>query len=103
MLGVLDTYSMTSPVGIFPANAFGLYDMIGNVVEWVEDCWHSNYSGAPNNGSAWTVDCLGSSYRVLRGGSWFTGPTELRVADRRYFDLNYRYGDRGIRIARDIP
>ena len=59
------------PVGSFPSNAFGLHDMHGNVWEWVEDCWHDSYSGAPSDGSAWTTggDC---SKRVLRGGSWTT-------------------------------
>ena len=59
----------TSPVGSFEPNAFGLYDMHGNVWEWVEDCWHDNYEGAPSDGSAWTSG--GNSNRaVVRGGSW---------------------------------
>ena len=58
----------TAPVGSFAANAFGLYDMAGNVWEWVQDCYHDNYDGAPTDGSAWTSgDC---SLRVVRGGSW---------------------------------
>jgi formylglycine-generating enzyme required for sulfatase activity len=70
----------TAPVGSFAANAFGLYDMHGNVWEWVEDCSHGNYTGAPSDGSAWVSgDCSG---RVLRGGSWFYGPQFLRAADR---------------------
>ena len=72
----------TVPVGSFPSNKFGLHDMHGNVWEWVEDCWHSDYSGAPTDGSAWISggDC---DSRVLRGGSWSNVvPWNLRAADR---------------------
>ena len=71
----------TLAVGSFPANDFGLYDVHGNVWEWVEDCWHGDYTGAPADGSAWTSggDC-GS--RVLRGGSWNYEPRNLRSANR---------------------
>jgi formylglycine-generating enzyme required for sulfatase activity len=70
----------TAPVGSFAANAFGLYDMVGNVLEWTEDCYHDIYAGAPADGSAWlTGDC---SLRVLRGGSWSDGPRFLRSAFR---------------------
>ena len=63
----------THPVGQKAPNAWGLHDMHGNVGEWVEDCWHDSYVGAPANGMAWTAggDCRG---RVLRGGSWTTYP-----------------------------
>ena len=61
----------TSPVGSFAPNGFGLYDMHGNVCEWVEDHWHDNYEGAPSDGSAWTIDSLGGEGgRVWRGGSY---------------------------------
>ena len=65
--------AQTAPVGSFGANAWGLHDMHGNVWEWVEDCWHENYAGAPSDGTAWTSvgNC---SERVLRGGSWFIFP-----------------------------
>ena len=71
----------TAPVGSFRANGFGLHDVHGNVWEWVEDCWHGDYEGAPTDGSAWTSggDC-GS--RVLRGGSWYFVPGFLRSANR---------------------
>ena len=71
----------TSPVGSFKPNAFGLYDMHGNVWQWVQDCYHDNYNGAPTDGSAWTSgDC---SRRVLRGGAWGNFPRNLRAATAR--------------------
>ena len=71
----------TAPVGSFSANGFGLHDVHGNVREWVEDCWHGNYTGAPSDGRAWTRggDC---SARVLRGGSWYFSPRLVRSANR---------------------
>ena len=71
----------TSPVGSFEPNAFGLYDMHGNVWEWVEDCWHDNYEGAPTDGRAWTSGCAPDS-AVVRGGSWYYVPRDLRAASR---------------------
>jgi formylglycine-generating enzyme required for sulfatase activity/uncharacterized caspase-like protein len=75
----------TTPVGQFPPNAFGLYDMHGNVWEFCQDVWHSNYDGAPVDGSAW-VNRANSSRRVVRGGSWFNFPRWCRSAGR---DLYY--------------
>jgi formylglycine-generating enzyme required for sulfatase activity/uncharacterized caspase-like protein len=75
----------TTPVGQFPPNAFGLYDMHGNVWEWCQDVWHSNYDGAPVDGSAW-VNGGNSKYRVVRGGSWYYYPGWCRSALRGYFD-----------------
>ena len=71
----------TVPVGSFPANGFGLHAVHGNVWEWVEDCWHASYRGAPSDGSVWVTggDC---GYRVLRGGSWYDDPRILRSAIR---------------------
>lgn len=91
----------TLPVGSFPPNAFGLYDMHGNVTQWVEDCWHDDYTdAAPHDGSAW-VDgkCEG---RVLRGGSWGDSESELRSAARtgEYKDVS-SYND-GFRVARGL-
>jgi len=91
----------TQAVGQKLPNAFGLFDMHGNVWEWTQDCWHNNYVGAPTNGSAWTTVCTDYD-RVLRGGSWFSNPAGLRSASRdRYFPLK---GDGGIgfRLARDL-
>jgi formylglycine-generating enzyme required for sulfatase activity len=75
-----DGYDRTSPAGHYAPNAFGLYDMAGNAWQWTEDCWHSNYSGAPADGSAWTTSC--KTGHVVRGGSWFnaSGGTALRVS-----------------------
>jgi formylglycine-generating enzyme required for sulfatase activity/predicted Ser/Thr protein kinase len=71
----------TTDVGSFPPNAFGLYDMHGNVWEWCQDVWHENYNGAPTNGSAWESGG-DSSYRMLRGGSWLYYPVDCRSAAR---------------------
>ena len=83
----------TTPVGQFPPNAFGLYDMHGNVWEWCQDVWHSSYDGAPVDGSAW-VNGGNSSRRVLRGGCWYLYPWWCRSAFRFSYvsvetDFNY--------------
>jgi formylglycine-generating enzyme required for sulfatase activity len=70
----------TTPVGSFLPSQFGLYDMHGNVWEWVEDRWHKDYFGAPDDGSAWTIGS--TRLRVLRGGSWYFEPRNLRSASR---------------------
>jgi formylglycine-generating enzyme required for sulfatase activity len=68
--GSIWDYQQSAPVGSFPPNKFGLYDMIGNVFEWTEDCWHNNYNGAPADGSAWMKDGGGDcDNHVVRGGS----------------------------------
>ncbi len=69
-----------APVGSFPPNAHGLHEMLGNVWEWVEDCWHDDYTGAPTDGSAWLSEDCGP--RMVRGGSWAVGPEHLRCALR---------------------
>jgi formylglycine-generating enzyme required for sulfatase activity len=73
----------TAPVASFPANAWGMHDMHGNVWEWTEDCWHDSYDGAPNDGRAWGEENGGDcSYRVLRGGSWGNSQDGARSANR---------------------
>ena len=77
----------TAPVGSFSPNGFGLYDMHGNVAEWVEDCWHQRYTDpfrdAPDDGSAWTTDCYyDGHWRAVRGGSWLVSPAKVRSASR---------------------
>jgi formylglycine-generating enzyme required for sulfatase activity len=81
-------------------NTLGLYDMSGNVWEWVEDSYHANYVGAPTDGSAWTGDGL---RRVLRGGSWDFTPLNLRSTYRSGEDPATRDSDIGFRVARSIP
>jgi formylglycine-generating enzyme required for sulfatase activity len=91
----------TMPVGSFPPNGFGLHDMHGNVSEWVEDCWHDDYTAqAPVDGSAWVEgNCDG---RVMRGGSWEDSQVELRSAARLgEFKDESSYTD-GFRVARGL-
>ena len=89
----------TEPVGSFPANAFGVHDVHGNVWEWVEDCWHDSYRGAPADGRAWTVGGY-CGRRMLRGGSWNFGPQGLRSAYRSRFTAGSRSLSAGFRVAR---
>ncbi len=87
----------TDPVKSFSANAFGLYDMHGNVWEWTQDCYNDSYSGAPNNGEAWaSADC---SRRVLRGGSWFSKSFSLRSAVRNGGAASSRRNGSGFRLV----
>ncbi len=93
----------TNPVDHFGvANAFGLSDMHGNVYEWCQDHWHSNYKGAPTDGSAWTE---GGDFkrRILRGGSWISFPKSCRSAYRHYCEPGYAYNDFGIRVVCTVP
>ncbi len=90
----------TAPVGSFQPNAFGLYDMLGNVWQWCEDTRQVDYQGAPNDGSAWVV--ASSSSRVLRGGSWLIFPQFLRSAVRYSGRPDYRGTYVGFRVARTL-
>lgn len=82
----------TTPVGIYKANAFGLYDMHGNVLEWCYDHWHGNYKGAPKDSSPWineaTEEGNDNQYRLRRGGSWNGNPGHCRSAYRLNYDSN---------------
>ncbi len=93
-----NTLERTVPVGSYPANAFGLHDMHGNVWEWTQDCWNANYNGAPSDGSAWTAGDCGP--RVLRGGSWVNSPRNLRSAVRFGGPVGYRIINSGVRVSR---
>jgi formylglycine-generating enzyme required for sulfatase activity len=90
-----------APVGSFAANAFGLYDMTGNVWQWTADCWHPNYEGAPTDGSAWTTD-TDCNVRVARGGSYVSYPEFVRSAARWGFPLSTRRDSIGFRLARSL-
>jgi formylglycine-generating enzyme required for sulfatase activity/tetratricopeptide (TPR) repeat protein len=87
----------TTPVGSFPPNAFGLYDMHGNVWEWCEDVWHGNYDGAPTDGSAWVAG--GGEYRLLRGGSWGNDAVWCRAAYRGLYTPDSRSYYVGLRVV----
>jgi formylglycine-generating enzyme required for sulfatase activity len=91
----------TTPVGYFKvANAFGLYDMHGNVWEWCEDHWHDNYQGATTDGSAWIdSDADKNALRILRGGSWLYDPGRCRSAYRSGYSAGDRYNGHGFRIV----
>jgi formylglycine-generating enzyme required for sulfatase activity len=91
-----------APVGSFPPNKFGLYDMVGNQWEWVEDCFHPTYEGAPTDGSAWTTKCLIESRHVIRAGSFLTPPQYLRSAGRFGGTTILRNFGPGLRVARTL-
>ena len=117
-----DQWVNTSPVGSFAPNAFGLYDMHGNVMQWVQDCFASSYRGLPTDGSAYekvvTLRLTGElsymtgmtscSYRLLRGGDWGDPPAMIRSASRNVAPprgstlRNYRSSGLGIRVARGL-
>ena len=90
--------AQTAPAGSFAANGFGLHDLRGNVWEWVDDCWHESYDGAPTDSRAWTAggDC---DKRVLRGGSWLDSPWNLRAAVRIWGTTGIRRRWAGFRVA----
>jgi formylglycine-generating enzyme required for sulfatase activity len=97
--GCDDGFAYTSAAGSFPANPFGLHDMLGNAFQWVEDCWQSNYTGASGDAALAMIsgDC---GLRVLRGGSWSSVPWTLRAAYRISRPGDYRGNDAGFRVAR---
>lgn len=112
-----DGHTYTSPVGAFRPNAFGLYDMLGNVFEWLADCYQPRYDRAPTDGSvigAWAcADPRLQGRRVDRGGSWYSRPIYVRVADRNLDDhprqiglrsnISNRAANVGFRLARSLP
>jgi formylglycine-generating enzyme required for sulfatase activity len=96
-----DLWVTTSPVGSFPANAFGVFGMNGNAMQYVQDCWHPTYNGAPADGSVWDkTDC---GMRVLRGGAWNSIPAFIRSADRVWMLPSARFNLVSFRVARSLP
>jgi len=100
-LACSDGYSTTASVGSFPANSFGLFDVLGNAWEWVEDCWNDNYVGAPDDGGSWTQGSCDE--RVFRGGGWNTPPKVLNYSYRDHGDKAESYDDVGFRVLRSLP
>ncbi len=96
-----DRYPHTSPVGSFRPNPFGLYDMAGNAGEWVEDCYHDTYRGAPNDGRP-VETCMPKFHnaRVMRGGGWNAIPAWMRSASRDVEVPAERSDSFGFRVAR---
>jgi len=88
----------TTPVGSFSANAFGLFDLHGNVWEWCLDHWHGNYKGAPVDGSAW-LTAGQNAERLLRGGSWYVSPGDCRSAYRYRSTPDLRNVSYGFRVV----
>lgn len=88
-------------VGCFPANSFGLFDMLGNVCEWTADRWHPGYHGAPGDSRAWT-DGGKPTCRTIRGGAWDHLPRILRASWRDWAPESARWDNLGFRVARDL-
>jgi formylglycine-generating enzyme required for sulfatase activity len=89
----------TAPIGSYKPNPWGLYDVLGNVAEWVEDC-SIDYEEAPKDGGAYTAE--NCSDRLIRGGSWSSNPRALRAAKRGASTMDVRYYDLGFRVARTV-
>ena len=118
--GEADTHKGTTPVGAYPANAFNLHDMHGNVWEWCEDTYEETYAGAPADGTAcWIaapvllgfgdaanktpqISRIGDRLHVIRGGSWFFGSKYVRSARRMAIHNDDRDNDVGFRLARTL-
>lgn len=99
--GPKDGFTYTAPVGSFPPNAFGVYDMHGNVYEWVADCWHTDYVGAPADGRPWTTggDC---KHRQIRGNDWIEPPIFSRSGNRNERVPEVRGDWLSFRVARNL-
>ena len=96
-----DGFPFTAPVGRFPANPFGIHDMLGNAWEWAEDCWNEGYAGAP---ALATPRLTGScTERVFRGGAWNSAPSTVRAAYRDRGSKDERHDNLGFRAARSLP
>lgn len=96
-----DGYDTTAPVGTYPPNAWGFYDLLGNVWEWVADCWHGDYTGAPADGSAWMGEAECRKH-VNRGGGWGNNPRSMRISARDGDVTSGHSNALGFRVARKI-
>lgn len=96
-----DGFAYLAPVGSFPANPFGLHDMLGNAWEWVEDCWNEGYSGAPELAVPRVSGACNE--RVFRGGAWNSNPSTVRSAYRDRESKDERHDNLGFRVARTLP
>ncbi len=95
-----DGHAFTAPVESYPQNVFALHDVVGNVSEWVQDCWHDDYLGAPTNGRAWEPDAGAEcSDRVLKGGDFVSSPDRFRSAHRTSIPPSFRTYHVGFRVA----
>ena len=92
---------MLTPAGRFPANEFGMFDMLGNACEWTADPWHAGYDGAPSDGQVW-ADGGKPGFRVIRGGGWDHLPRVLRSSWRDWAPESARWDNLGFRVVRDI-
>ena len=92
----------TAPVGSFPANAFGIHDMVGNVYEWVADCGRESYDGAPSDGSVQEPGDGECAWRMMRGGSWCSLPRASRPANRVKVPVVFHDVHVGFRVARSL-
>jgi formylglycine-generating enzyme required for sulfatase activity len=99
-VGAVQYRGRTMPVNSFSANPWGLYQVHGNVWEWVEDCWKHTYQGAPTDGSAWVIDDC--RMHVVRGGAWSAYTPGLRVASRGKDLAGGRYASIGFRVGRTL-
>ena len=95
-----DGHGRRAPVGSYLPNAFGFYDMLGNVQEWTQDCWNGSYLGAPGDGSAWESGRCDT--RVVRGGGYLDESGGLRSGNRGAIDIGIVNGGLGFRVARDL-
>jgi formylglycine-generating enzyme required for sulfatase activity len=97
-----DGWARTSPVGAFPPNAFGLYDMLGNALTWTADCYENNYLGAPTDGSSRSTGCTrpGGDWKVLRGSGWSSPPQVISALGRDVEHPISRGDAFGLRVAR---
>lgn len=94
-----DGWTLTAPVGGYPANGFGLHDMTGNASEWTADCWHESHAGAPGDGTPRDGDC---QIRVYKGGSWASGLEISRDASRQSGYEVERFDSHGLRVVREL-